>query len=553
MDSDPPLPSPPRLTRTALAHPDNQALSDTTPVKPLTRPKWNLKNSFRRRGSGAPSSDPPFFSSDDFQCSALENYNSAAGHESSVASGSGSAPTGRRKRRYRGTWWGEKVETRAQPKKLRSTVASTINNGDGKATKRTGFKAKRNFDSGVWLGSADADEDPGSELSVGLFTCGSEDSTLGDEDATIDESMAPFQMVNPVEMRYTIPFSVSANKLRDVRESEPHRKAREAINQCLEEGSDRVDLSNFDMQVIPADLLRPLAQLTREPMINHEAPPTDDLYTPFEPSLQLFLGCNLLTYIPKGVFELENLKVLSLRQNKLTELPGAIGKLTQLQDLNVSGNRLQYLPWELLSLMHKGELKHLKIHPNKFGHLPTSYLDKPHDELAPKSIDNKPFDTEGHTDYTYYYIPDGKGYRKFYMRASSTRDARKPLYFATSSVEYCDSDGHPIRNPSAGSGLSSTSPRFFRSPPSDSSTRHTQGPTPSLRELALKACSRSPHLPHYLEALQSRPSSPSNAPFYSRSSPALDELQSHSYSDPILRLLEKANEIRLTGEKRCST
>lgn len=67
---------------------------------------------------GIPSSDPPLFSSDDLPFS-LENYREGAS---------------KRKRTYRGPWWGEEVE----PKR-----------------KRKHLKKKAALDSGVWMRSDD--------------------------------------------------------------------------------------------------------------------------------------------------------------------------------------------------------------------------------------------------------------------------------------------------------------------------------------------------------------------------------------------------------------
>ncbi|KAJ1023095.1 hypothetical protein NDA16_003248 [Ustilago loliicola] len=67
-------------------------------------------------------------------------------------------------------------------------------------------------------------------------------------------------------------------------------------------------------------------------------------------TLSIFLGSNSLTRLPSALFQLQNLRVLSLRSNKLKFLPPAIGDLHNLSELHVPNNELQYLPAEILRL-----------------------------------------------------------------------------------------------------------------------------------------------------------------------------------------------------------
>ena len=67
-------------------------------------------------------------------------------------------------------------------------------------------------------------------------------------------------------------------------------------------------------------------------------------------TLSLFLGSNALTRLPSALFQLQNLRVLSLRSNKLKFLPPAIGDLHNLSELHIAHNELQYLPAEILRL-----------------------------------------------------------------------------------------------------------------------------------------------------------------------------------------------------------
>ncbi|CBQ68496.1 conserved hypothetical protein [Sporisorium reilianum SRZ2] len=67
-------------------------------------------------------------------------------------------------------------------------------------------------------------------------------------------------------------------------------------------------------------------------------------------TLSIFLGSNALTRLPSALFQLQNLRVLSLRSNKLKFLPPAIGDLHNLSELHIAHNELQYLPAEILRL-----------------------------------------------------------------------------------------------------------------------------------------------------------------------------------------------------------
>lgn len=231
MDSDPPLPSPPRLNRKirVTAQPSKNRTSFPTVSSTSSKTLDRFLGS-----SGTPSSDPPLFSSDDFQSSALENYGTTASEDAQDSLPEG--PTGR-KRRYRGTWWGQKLGNESQSRQ-------------SKRTKRTGFKSKRNVDSGVWLGSTDTTDD--GDESAAVFTCGSDDSVFCEEmgvstgrpASTTRGSVTRRLPVSGTAGRPTEGSSKSpvAKGSRST-ESIAHAKARQIINTCLDDGDDRVDLS----------------------------------------------------------------------------------------------------------------------------------------------------------------------------------------------------------------------------------------------------------------------------------------------------------------------
>ncbi|KAM5447615.1 hypothetical protein MaudCBS49596_005874 [Microsporum audouinii] len=490
MDSDPPLPSPPRTRRKI------KVAGQSTGTRASFPSASSTSGSLDRflGSSGTPSSDPPLFSSDDFQSSALENYDTSRENDLENLPEEPAS----RKRRYRGTWWGQKLGNELQPKK-------------NKRTKRTGFKSKRNMDSGVWLGTTDTVDD--GDESAAVFTCGSDDSVFCEEMGLSTgrdrASRRTPQFPGAGGSSSGSPVAKGSRSL----ESTAHAKARQIINTCLDDGDDRVDLSYLDMGSIPSYILPPLAQLTKQPTVPDHGV-SAQIFSPLEPSLQLFLTRNLLTRVPKEVFDLVNIRFLSLRQNKLTEIPGAIRKLTLLQELNVGGNKLRYLPWELLGLMQgRGALKNLTLHPNRFLRLDQSEIAQWHidtDAGGIVAIDPNTREAESNA-------PALPTYKEGVL------EEWKPIHVATSTAEYFDVEGRAIDR-----------------------RRISPTNTPSLRDLALKACSRSPNFSRFIEDEQSMASSASGL------SSSIPSDTNTRYQDPIVRLLSFANEVRQTGEKLCS-
>lgn len=267
----------------------------------------------------------------------------------------------------------------------------------------------------------------------------------------------------------------------------------------------------LDMGTIPPHILPPLAQLTKQPtVLEHGA--SAQIFSPLEPSLQLYLTRNLLTYVPKEVFDLVNIRFLSLRQNKLTEIPGAIRKLTLLQELNVGGNKLRYLPWELLGLMQEhGALKNITLYPNRFLRLDQSEVAKWHINTEAGGIIALDPNTRESENNNAPAIP------------SEALEEWKPIHVATSAPEYFDMEGRAVDR-----------------------QRIIPTNTPSLRDLALKACSRSPYFSRFIEDDEIM------APPGSSLSSSLPSVSNTRYQDPIVRLLSFANDVRQTGEKHCS-
>lgn len=206
-------------------------MDNELPLPPPPRRKSHLPSRFDDRSS-QPSSDPALFSSDDTPAG-LENYHAslAAGGGGGGGNGNGGRGGGRgasRKRRYRGTWWGEMV---MDPKR-----------------KRKDFKDKRFVDSGVWLGS---DESFGASSS---FLASEDAPNWGDElfknvrnstsaAAAAEERHVPSAVPEPNSMmraqQATVQLRAAFKRVEEPRE---YQLARAIVNDCLEKGQDSVDL-----------------------------------------------------------------------------------------------------------------------------------------------------------------------------------------------------------------------------------------------------------------------------------------------------------------------
>jgi hypothetical protein len=216
--------------------------------------------------------------------------------------------------------------------------------------------------------------------------------------------------------------------------------------------------SNGNLRVVPSGLLRPLQHLTKLPAIN-EPPLTEDSYSSLQPFLRLFLAGNSLQTVPGELFELDSLKVLSLRYNKLTEIPPAIRKLTLLQEVNLAVNRLQYLPWELLWLIKKGDLKHMIVRPNPLVQIDEAEVEQWH----------SPEGTEMESPEGALKLCDYEG--------PAPEEAWAPIHVATSPVRRYNMEGMSVEAQTSGR---------YATQPSEKESR-----VPSLREVSLLACTRS--------------------------------------------------------------
>ena len=242
--------------------------------------------------------------------------------------------------------------------------------------------------------------------------------------------------------------------------------------------------------------IQPLAAFTRVP------PVTEGVFARLDPKLKIFLASNRLTTLPEELFNLQNLRVLSLRGNKLRELPSAIGRLHKLIELNISQNSLQYLPFEILDLFSDiSRLQSFQIHPNLF-----------HERLRPLR----------ETIETGQDSPSNGPENKMRPRRGAICGILPPhrrrswhpqwriSYRARTEIRYLDINGTHLKGPTL-SNYTLFGPRKFPNgipvaDPNDVLTPPTPrgfgiSRVPSLLELALRACSRTPELPYLVSEL----------------------------------------------------
>ena len=209
----------------------------------------------------------------------------------------------------------------------------------------------------------------------------------------------------------------------------------------------------MQLQQIRTSTLRPLQYHTKQgPKHGYSL-----RYQPLTPALRLYLSNNLLEDVPGEVYQLKNLEVLSLRSNNLTDLLPSIEKLIRLRELNLGSNQFKWLPWELLQLMSAGSVKKCMLYPNPFMRpVPSTWNRDPNREIRSPN---------------YYKVASTR--IAFLDTAGSSHRAWPP---APSSL----SEHWP--EPSAGDEL--PGPR----------TEERANTAPSLLEIALRACYKSPQL-----------------------------------------------------------
>jgi hypothetical protein len=228
----------------------------------------------------------------------------------------------KRKRLFKGPWW----DVGRRPRQsLRKNMM-----------KKEGF---RNVDSGVWMGSDGSSEDslPAETARTKL--------------AFRDQSVRQLPSQQRTEWG-----------------NDPVGFADSVVQGCLEHGKESIDLSGIGLTALSNAMLRPLHQMIKHAHDDLTQPPSEDLFAPLTPSLELYLSRNLLTSLPSELFNLTNITVLSLLSNRLQEIPSSITRLPKLKELNIAGNQLSYLPWEILNLLRSTEGScQVSLRPNPFN------------------------------------------------------------------------------------------------------------------------------------------------------------------------------------------
>lgn len=278
-------------------------------VQSPTRARLSLK----KRAYGASyasaqsnSSDGPFFSSDDLEDASAENYASP-----------------RRKKQFKRTWW--------QPE-------SSASSRDYDQARR---ETKLPKDSGVFMS----------------------DNSSNDDGFSVAPLSSPPRGTSRHDPRFSVFKASMPASARDDSDARAFDLVASTIDDCLESGSETVDLSSCLLGTVPNELLLRLQHLIRPPRLVH-APPDEESYQSLAPSIKLYLSSNALRVFPAAIGYLENISVLSLRNNKISELPSSIGNLHNLVELNLAGNRLRWLPYELLKLTRSGQLANITLVPN---------------------------------------------------------------------------------------------------------------------------------------------------------------------------------------------
>ncbi|GAO14035.1 uncharacterized protein UV8b_01877 [Ustilaginoidea virens] len=257
----------------------------------------------QRSGGLYNSSDPAVFSSDDDP--GLDNY--LQGHK---------------KKRYVGSWFQHRPASQDPASGGCLALA-------GPKRER---KLKRQFDSGVYLGS---------------------DASDASDDFAPDAPREPARSRLPQ-------LTTRRPPARAPTASRAELLARDKVQACLDQGDETIDLWSMGLEELSNDTIRPLADFTCVPVVTK-----DVAFEQKEPELKIYLAMNRLRLVPGALFDLEHLTVLSLRGNKLTEIPPGIARLPNLKQINVSQNRLRCLPAELVDLFDQ-KLAELVLHPNPF-------------------------------------------------------------------------------------------------------------------------------------------------------------------------------------------
>ena len=318
----------------------------------------------------------------------------------------------------------------------------------------------RNVDSGVWMGSD-----------------GSDDSILSDG----------------TKAKPAVRDEYKRQRQQPAWQNNPEAFAARVVMGCLEHGKETVDLSGIGLNAISNETLRPLHQMIKHAHDDLTLPPSEDLFAPLTPSIQLFLYGNLLATLPSELFHLTNITVLSLRNNSLNEIPSSITRLSKLAELNIAGNQLENLPWELFGMLRStDDVCKVSLRPNPFK-VPCLSVDAGSSVHANTSLPQSGADT--HSSLLFRQLEERLIHGRQFLNGGDKdatprkkRDSREQLIFlAPSRIRYLDSDSSMIRSTTA---AGPDGEKAWETPvlqPQQPPTTLVSTTAPSLFELALRS------------------------------------------------------------------
>ena len=126
------------------------------------------------------------------------------------------------------------------------------------------------------------------------------------------------------------------------------------IEECIKRKHDRLDLSNFGIDLIPPEVFKVTEIRHLELSGNHLTSLPSEIRQ-LERLQTLHLNNNRLESLLPGLFELADLTTLALQDNQLISLPAGIRGLVSLTTLSLYNNKLVDLPSEI------GQLKKLSV------------------------------------------------------------------------------------------------------------------------------------------------------------------------------------------------
>ena len=316
----------------------------------------------------------------------------------------------------------------------------------------------RNVDSGVWMGSD-----------------GSDDSLLSDG----------------IKAKPVVRDEHKRERQQPAWQNDPEAFAARIVLGCLEHGKETVDLSGIGLTAISNETLRPLHQMIKHAHDDLTLPPSEDLFGPLTPSIQLFLYGNLLETLPAELFNLANVTVLSLRNNSLREIPSSVTRLSKLAELNIAGNQLENLPWELFSMLRStDDVCKVSLRPNPFK--------VPRLSVQPASPSRANTSTSGddsNSSSIFRQLEERFIHGRQFLNGGDKdatprkkRDSREQLIFlAPSRIRYMDSDSSVVRSVMSTNQHDENALETPVFQPQHPPTTQVSTTAPSLFELALRS------------------------------------------------------------------